>query len=165
MIKFISGVWNLSVKPSGVFSGGRSCFVHSTPTGEGEGNHFTSRGVNLACSSPSIHSDFCCFSQRARHGTYSPCSYKCVVQVRWAYTMPMCVLFVLIFVQWAGFEPRTSWSTGQFFSTILLPLPIGWHYAFLSSSVCECPAVFLISGITIVKRMQRWGSFSDIQLF
>ena len=47
---------------------------------------------NLVYSSSSNQCDFCCFSQGALHSIHNPCSHRCAV--RWAYAMPMCVLFV-----------------------------------------------------------------------
>ena len=41
-----------------------------------------------------ITGDICCFSQRALHDVHSQCSHRCAVQVRWAYAMPVFVLFV-----------------------------------------------------------------------
>ena len=35
---------------------------------------------------------FCCFSQRALHGVHSLCSHRSAM--RWAYAMPVCVLFL-----------------------------------------------------------------------
>ena len=53
------------------------------------------RGVTTWCVLiPVITGELCCFSQRALNGVHSSSSNRCVVQVRWAYAMPVCVLFV-----------------------------------------------------------------------
>ena len=58
------------------------------------GNYFTSCGVKtLRILAQVITHDFCGFSQHTLHGMQSPCSQECD-EVRWAYAMPVCVLFV-----------------------------------------------------------------------
>ena len=58
------------------------------------GNYSTTRGVRTwRILAQLITCDICCFSQRAIHGIDSPCSSGCDA-VRWAYAMPVRVLFV-----------------------------------------------------------------------
>ena len=90
------------MKPNGQAQG---CILHADSQVRVYGSYSTSRGVRT-CPIERLAFNHCScrFSQRALLGVHSPCSHVCVLQVRLAYAISVCVLFVSI-------AHRVSFST------------------------------------------------------
>ena len=118
------------------------------------GNYSTSCGVKTwRILAQVITHDFCGFSQHTLHGMQSPCSQECD-EVRWAYAMPVCVLFVssrwgIVFNPGAGAITEDSQSAKEI-------------DPYFRSKRCDGP-LLLQAGFHFMERLSKPGERSSVR--